>query len=575
MKEAESSMQQAADPIATFDPGRYLRYQEMTAFLEACAHRYPDLCRLEEIGRSAEGRSIWAVTLTNRQTGADDAKPGYLIDANTHAGEVTGGAAALYTIHYLLTRYGADPVATEILDTRAVYVVPRLAVDGVELYLTTPYLLRSSPKLYPESEELPGLYPEDVNGDGRILQMRMVHPQGEWKVDDRDPRLMVRRRPEDRAGTFYKVWTEGILRGWDGKAMPPVRRPFGLDFNRNYPAFWNPEAKQPGAGPYPLSEPETRALAQFLVSHPNIGVYLSYHTTGGVLLRPPSNGSDEKLDPTDLEVFKRIGELCTRLTGYPCKSTYQAFAYPGQEALVKGADDWAYEHYGVQAFTFELWDPDGRAGAKGYAQVGVKGLLNRSEEEWAEDQRKLLAWQDRELGGQGFVPWTPFLHPQLGPVEIGGWDVKRCLQNPPVGPLLAEEAARAAAFTFQHVLCTPRLTVELQAQRLGAGLFQLSARIRNVGGMATHVTAMAQKMKTAPPIEVRLEGEVELLTGKRRQEVDHLEGWAVTGGKPARDEVWVDWLVRGGPGTEVTVTAWTPRAGRAEVRVSLEPLPTD
>ena len=95
-----------ADAKVEFNPGRYLKYDEMTAFLQACAAAYPELCRLAEIGRSAEGRSIWAVTLTNTATGPDTEKPGYLIDANTHAGEVTGGTTVLYAIHKLLTGYG-------------------------------------------------------------------------------------------------------------------------------------------------------------------------------------------------------------------------------------------------------------------------------------------------------------------------------------------------------------------------------------------------------------------------------------------------------------------------------------
>lgn len=557
------------DLIANFDPGRYLRYDEMTALLRAFGAAYPSLCQLAEIGRSAEGRSVWAVTLTNQATGPDGDKPGYLIDANTHAGEVTGGAAAIYSIHWLLTHYGKDPVATEILDSRAFYVVPRIAVDGVETYLTTPYYLRSSTKLYPHTDELPGLYAEDVNGDGQILTMRMQNPDGDWKVDDGDPRMMVRRRPEDRKGTFYKLFTEGLMKDWDGKVIPQTRRPRGLDFNRNYPAFWNPEGKQPGAGPYPLSNPETRALADFVVAHPNIAAYVAYHTTGGILLRPPSNGGDEKANAADLETFKRIGEICTRITGYPCKSTFQAFSYTGQEALVKGVDDWAYEHYGVQAYTFELWNPDGRAGAKGYAEVGVKGLLDRSYDEHLADERKRLAWQDRELEGKGFINWAPFDHPQLGPVEIGGWELKRCLQNPPEGPMLVDEVTKAAAFTFQHALATPKLAVAAKAEALGAGLYKLSARVRNAGGLSTNVTQMALTMKTAKPIVVSVAGDVTLLAGKERTEVGHLEGWAMTGGRPACDEVWADWVVRAAAGTVVTIAAATARAGRATAQVLL------
>lgn len=557
-----------ADPIKAFDAGRYLKYEELAAFLEACAGRYPDLCQVAEIGRSPEGRSIWAVTLTQRSTGDHREKPGYLVDANTHAGEVTGGAAAIYSIHWLLTQYGTDPVATELLDTRAFYVVPRIAVDGVETYLTTPHSLRSTPRLYPEPEPLPGLYPEDVDGDGLILTMRMVHPDGEWKADPTDPRLMLRRRPEDRAGTFYRIFTEGLIEKGDGRSVPPERKRWGLDFNRNYPAFWHPEVKQTGAGPYPLSEPETRALAQFVTSHPNVGAYVSYHTSGGVLLRPPSHTGDEKGNQADLDGFRLIGQLCTRLTGHPCKSTYEAFNYPGA-ALVNGADDWAYEHLGVQAYTFELWDMDGQAGVAGYAQIGVKGLREQTWEQQEDDERKRLAWQDRELGGKGFIPWRPFQHPQLGLVEIGGWDVKRTIQNPPEGPLLAAEATRAAAFTFRHALALPRLALTVKAEPLGSGLFKVSARVRNIGALPTNVTEVALTMKAAPPVRLELGGDVSLLAGERRREAGHLEGWVATEGRPARDEAWADWIVRAEPGSVVTVTASTPRAGVARESLTL------
>lgn len=557
-----------ADAKVEFNPGRYLKYDEMTAFLQACAAAYPGLCTLEEIGRSAEGRSIWAVTLTNTATGPDTEKPGYLIDANTHAGEVTGGTTVLYAIHKLLTGYGSDANATELLDTRAFYVVPRIAVDGVEVYLTTPHQLRSSPKRYPNPVDPPGLYAEDINGDGEILMMRVEHPDGDYKVDEVDARLLVRRRPEDTAGPFYKLYTEGMLKDWNGQGVPPEVRPWRMDFNRNYPAFWNPEGKQPGAGPYPLSEPETRALAQFVVGHPNIGAYVAFHTTGGVLLRPPSNGGDDKIDESDLEVFKRVGEICTRITGYPCKSTFQAFNYPGQEALVKGADDWAYEHYGVQAYTFELWNPDLRAGNKGYAQIGVKGLLELGPDDVVADERRLLAWNDRELEGKGFVNWQPFDHPQLGPVEIGGWRSKYPMQNPPEGPLLVEEATKAADFVIQHALTTPLLTVAATAAPLGAGLYKVTARVTNTGALPTNVTHQAVAMKAAKPVEVTLDGAA-VLSGSARQEVGHLEGWATTGGRPAKNEAFAEWVVRAEAGATLTVTAYTARAGKAVATLTL------
>lgn len=545
------------------NPGaRYYRYAELEAFLQQKAADFPDLCRLQVIGTSPEGRSIYAAILTNSRTGSDKDKPGYLVDGNTHAGEVTGSAAVLWTIEHLLSRYGSDPDATELLDTRSFYAVPRLTVDGSETYLTQPYWLRSSTRLYPHPEEKPGLYQEDVNGDGKILQMRVLDPGGDWKQDSRDPRLLVRRGPEEKGeGPFYRVYTEGLLRDWDGRAVRHAPNRWGLDFNRNYPVNWNPEAQQPGGGPYPLSEPETRALAEFLLSRPNIGGYVAYHTYGGVLLRPPAEGGDEKVPQADRERYSRMGELCTRITGYSFKPTGEAFGNDDSSPAVKGADDWAYEYLGVMAFCMELWDPHTRAGARSYGRVGIDALLKLSPEEHAEDEWKLLQWNDRELGGRGFTPWTPFVHPQLGAVEIGGWDPKFVRQNPPE-QMLAEEVAKAGLFTIKHALAMPRLAVEVAAQRLADGVYKVTACVRNLGALPTHVTEMALTMKTAEPIQVKLSG-APVVAGRPQTSVGHLDGW---GQQNAR---WLDWVVRGEEGTAVEVAAHTPRAGKAVAEIRL------
>ena len=569
-----------------FDPARYYGYTELTALCRQWAALYPDLCDLQAIGTTPQGREIWCLTLTNRETGPDHEKPGYLLDANVHAGEVTTASAALYTVHRLLTEYGSVPATTALLDTRALYVIPRISADGAEQYLTTPYMPRSVARLWPYPEERPGLQPEDVDDDGRILSMRIPDPEGDWLVDPADRRLMLRRPADHRGGIYYRIYTEGFIKEWDGRSVRRAPPRWGLDFNRNYPAFWNPEARQPGAGAFPLSEPEPRAVAQWLTSHSNIAAYVSLHTTGGILLRPPAMGSDEKIPAADVALFNALGEVCRRLTGYPCKSTYEAFAYDPREALVKGADDWAYEHLGIMAYTLELWDLDGRSGTRGYAHVGLKGLLALSPAEWAGDERKRLAWNDSELGGRGFVDWHPFHHPQLGDVEIGGWEPKFVRQNPPPGRFLLEECERAWAFVREHALATPRLELgRCEVRSLAPGLWQLAVAVRNTGYLASHVTQMALDIKQAQPVTVSLglPEAARLVAGRGGEpsalgltrSLGHLEGRAgadsaIWGfGDPPASDAWAEWVLTAPAGTEVTITATAPRAGTARCSLIL------
>ena len=155
--------------------------------------------------------------------------------------------------------------------------------------MKTPASLRSVPRIYPEAEQKPGLVPEDINGDGQILQMRQKSPYGDWKVSSLDDRLMVPRQPDELEGEFYRVYQEGMIHEPEAISGDLHRSNslWGMDLNRNYPMNWDVEAKQSGAGPYPLSEPESKAVADFIITHPNISFVSTLHTTGGALLRLP------------------------------------------------------------------------------------------------------------------------------------------------------------------------------------------------------------------------------------------------------------------------------------------------
>ena len=121
--------------------------------------------------------------------------------------------ACLYLLHHLVTQYGTDEEITRCLDTRAFYVCPRLNPDGAEWALAdVPKLIRSSTRPYPYDEEpIAGLRREDVDGDGRVLTMRVPDANGPWKVSERDRRLMVRRDPAESGGRYYRLLPEGRI----------------------------------------------------------------------------------------------------------------------------------------------------------------------------------------------------------------------------------------------------------------------------------------------------------------------------------------------------------------------------
>ena len=134
-----------------------------------------------------------------------------------------------------------------------------------------PRIIRSSTRPYPYDEEpAGGLAREDIDGDGRILSMRIADSNGPWKQSGQDPRILVRREPVETGGKYYRLLPEGRVDRYDGSTIRLQARKERLDLNRNFPAHWRTENEQAGAGPFPTSEPEIAAVTGFIARHPNI-----------------------------------------------------------------------------------------------------------------------------------------------------------------------------------------------------------------------------------------------------------------------------------------------------------------
>lgn len=555
------------------DFSRYYDYEELTDALCGLSERFTDLAVLDSIGKSFEGRDLWMMTVTDRSTGPDTEKPAYWLDANIHATEVTGSMGALHLLTRLLTGHSQDESIARLLRERTFYIVPRVNPDGAELALTTPKYLRSSARPYPFTEVQDGLYPEDIDGDGRILQMRLPDPEGSWKVSPTDPRLLVRRGPDEEGGIYYRVYTEGLVRNYDGYNIPIAPSAYGLDLNRSFPVNWQPEGQQAGAGPLPLSEPETRALAEFIAAHPNIYGAISYHTWSGAILRPYTDQPDEQIPLADLRTYEAIGRRGTEITGYPNISAYHGFRYDPRSFIHGVFDDWLYDHLGIYAFTVELWDPLKAAG------IERNDFIGWFREHPEADDLKLLRWNDDELAGKAFIDWYPFEHPQLGPVEIGGWDGLFVFSNPPVDAL-ERVIAPNTEFVLAHARMGPRLVIrQFKAEHQADDLWHLHALVVNTGYLPTYGSQKALDRKCARllDVELRADESVQLIGGERRTKVAHLEGrdrqelgWGVSPkGYPTGHLRTLNWVVRAPVGAWIELRIDGGRAGVATASTTL------
>ncbi len=557
---------------------RFLRYGELSEWLHQLAAEHPDLVAVESYGRSYEGRDLLLVTVTDTTHGAHDTKPAHWIDASIHAVELTATVAACHVLHHLVDGFGrGDEQVTRALRTRTFYVVPRVNPDGAEWALADrPRLRRSSVRPWPhrDGRRWPGLAVEDIDGDGRVLQMRMPDPDGAWMPHPDDPRLLVTVPPDGvvPAGTIrYRTLLEGLIEDFDGFTVPTPPPPEALDMNRNFPAGWGTNV--PGSGDHPLSEPEIDALVRAIVARPNICGYNAFHTSGGVLLRPSSVAADSTLPPMDVWAYGQLAERGTALTGYTAHSVYEDFTWDPTETMSGAADDWAYEHLGVYAWTTEFWDiVHAATGAKQSTHFWYTGPTD-------DEALAVLRWLDQQPHDDptaGFVDWYRFDHPQLGPIELGGWNELFSWTNPPAHRLRAEVTPHADFAVFQ-ALASPCIEIKhAAAVALGADTWRVEVGIANTGWLPTTVTARARKNDRVRPIVAELSSDdpLELIGSHARQTLGQLAGGSAArfehGHDGTPDRVLVSWVVRCAPGTDLAVLVKHDRSGQDSVTLRAE-----
>ena len=547
----------------------YYTYDQMTAHLQALARAYPKLCTLTSIAKSFQRRDVWFMTITNPDTGTADEKPGFYIDAQIHAEEHATSATALYACAYLLNNYGTDEEVTRLVDGQVFYIIPRINPDGAEYALTAPYYpWCGNGRFLPGEDRIDGLVPQDINGDGYIVQMRVPDSKGEWKKDPQDPRILIQREPGEESGEYFRLYPEGLIKNFDGVHVQVDPQQDG-NMNRNFPVNWNPQ--EYGAGAYPFSEPEAAGMGQVILNHPNIAGMCAYHTHGGVILRPSMMKMDADMSPRDLALYKDLGSVGERLTGYPTISTYEDFTPDKSKARHGSLMDWVYEEMGIICFSTELWDMERTAGVR---KVGYYNLGPRD----TETTRTVFNWVVNNVGDHGFRDWEAFDHPQLGPVEIGGMVYIWSYRNPPAN-LLEEICHNNVMFNLRHAAAAPRVAVDgVSVEPMGGDLFKVTGVVSNHGYLPTNLSDVAVQNGAAKPVTVTLEcdgaelamnpGKVDLgnLAGRNERKYAY-SNWGQQWSPVTKK---VEWLVRAStPDASVTVTAVSEKGGTQRRSVPL------
>jgi hypothetical protein len=487
----------------------YYSYDMVVEALKKLHKAYPHLTKVDEVGKSEEGRSIYCMTVNNPKTGKELDKPAIYVDGNIHGNEIQAAEVGLYLLDYLLGNYGKNKEIKKLVDTKCFYVVPMVNVDGRYHFFAdanTPSTNRSIRR--PKDDDHDGLFdedsPDDLDGDGNICRMRKRDPFGRYKTDPKDPRAMIMVEPGEK-GEWTILGQEGIDNDGDGKVNEDT---VGyVDGNRNWGYDWMPPYVQAGAGDYPFSGVGLKALAEYIRKRPNICMSWAFHNFGGMFLRGPSTKVQPPYHPKDIEVYDHIGYQAERITpayryliGW--KDLYSTYGdFSEWMVMLHGTYGYVGELSATELETFKTYKESKKTKTPGEDDEDDSGGMFRPD---PERERERLKFNDHVAHGQLFKSWKPFKHPTYGDIEIGGW-VKFSSRLP--APFMIKDMvhrnASAVIFSAKH---TPDVSMKVfEKKKIGENLYRIRVRLVNSTVMPT-MSYLAQKNKLYPKDMLKVSG---------------------------------------------------------------------
>lgn len=531
------------NPKVVVSWNRYNDHAGLTEILRKIVKAYPNLAKLESIGKSYEGRDLWCIAITDYSKGDAAKKPGMYIDGNIHSNETQGSEFAMYTAWYLTESFNDNIFIKELLADKIFYIVPTINPDARDNFFKNPNN-PNSPRsgAVPVDNDMDGLVDEDgyddLDKDGSIVQMRRLTPNGRFKVDPTNANRMMAVGADEK-GDYELLGLEGIDNDGDGLVNEDGAQ-FEYDPNRDWGWNWQPNNIQAGAYKYPFSLPENRAAMEFVMKHPNIAAGQTFHNFGGMILRGPGAAEDlSTYNAADVQVYDVIGKKGEEIIpGYNYLVVYKDLY-----SVFGGELDWFYGGRGIFTFSNELWTP--------FLMFNSNAAKDISDEATFRFDRYLLM-------KDAFVEWHAYDHPQYGKIEIGGFKKNFTRMHP--GFLMESDAHRNMAFTVYHAYHTPKLEIDTIVEKsFGDGLREVTAIISNKRLMPTH-SSQDLKYKIERPDYISLSGAkviagmtvdnrnpaaaVEQKNDPQTIEVDNI---------PGLGQVTVRWIIQGNSKYTITV----------------------
>jgi hypothetical protein len=506
-----------------------------------------DAVALRSLGKSVGARDVWLLTIG---TGKVDEKPAIAVIGGVHGPHLAGSELALRMAQRLAQFAETDEATKKLLAEYTIYVIPRPSPDAAAKCFAQPFRERAGNDRSTDDDRDFALGedpPDDLNGDGWITMMRIEDATGSWMPHPSDPRVMIQADRNKNERGQYRLLMEGKDDDHDEQWNEDGGD--GVALNRNFPFRYEAFAK--GAGPNAVSEPEHRALADFLFDRTNIAAVFSFSPEDNLFhpWKPNQQAEGQRIKTTVLSADAPPLEFLAA----DYRKLHGGSDPPGSLEGRGSFSQFAYFHYGRWSLAARGW------------RIPKVEAMPQPEDKRAGDELNALRWFDKEKI-DGFVAWTPVGHPDFPgqKVDIGGFKPFYAL-NPPAKELdgLAERHVKFITGLADRL---PKLTIgEAKAESLGGGVVRIKATVANQGYLPT-MPEMGRVNNEAYPvwIELALPKDTMLLNGHARTRLPRLEG---LGGKAERT-----WLVRipGELPKTIDIRAFAPAVGSVSQAIEIK-----
>lgn len=537
----------------------YSSAADVSDILREWAEQDPTRVRSFDLARTREGRSVRCIEIrpagwTEEPSGARAGEGSARSRVRTVAliggldGRSLGGAqAVLRSAHVLLT--GLDRMRDDV----AVVAIPWASPDALTRALAG--VDSSGRNSAAVDDDLDGRVgedpPDDLDGDGEILEMLIEDASGAWCLAE-DGRSLRSAGALD--APRYSRTREGA--DDDGDGLFNEDGPTGVLLDAQFPVGWASPGSDGSRGARPLVEPVAKALADWLVERrPEVTIVFG-GAHGGIVFPSASLQTDR-----GRAIAASLERSFQRVTGRSGKPTPPASE--GADPVVRGPVTWALvpEHsaprgraidwfatvFGRTAFELAVWGPD---------VVGIDGRpVLRQVARHRHENRPWFEWVDDVRGGAGFIDWHPVDLGRGRSGLVGGWRPGTRFA-PPVD-CLDHAIESIPAFVQTVVEGLPRLDIEIVESRREGHVVHVGARVVNRGTLPFAADATGG----AVAVELDLTCDAHLVIGRGRTPIGDLPA-----GGASEVMRWVA-VLEMGRALELRLVVGTDDSIRREVRL--------